>query len=78
MIERVGELDAAARDPGVVASGECQLGIFGERGAGLVDAAAGDRDETGQDQRLCLRAAFGEPLLDEQLIGPALRHGDRL
>ena len=73
MVERMRELEAAARHPGVVAAGDGQLGIFGKAHARLVDAPPRRRDEPGEDQRLCLGAAFGKALLDEQLIGPALR-----
>ena len=73
MVERMHELEAAARHPRVVATGDGQLGIFGKAHARLVDAPSRRRDEPGEDQRLCLGAAFGKALLDEQLIGPALR-----
>jgi hypothetical protein len=38
--------------------------------AGLVDAPLTVADEAGEDQRLRLCPAFGEALLDEELIGP--------
>ncbi len=73
MVERLHELEAAARHPRVVATGDGQLGIFGKAHARLVDAPPRRRDEPGEDQRLCLGAALGKALLDKQLIGPALR-----
>ena len=57
----------------MVAAGEAKLGLFVERGAGLVDAAVAGEDNPGEDQRLRLGSAFGEPLLDEKMVGAALR-----
>ena len=73
MVEREGKLQPAARYPGMVAAGERERGVLVERCAGLVDPAASGTDEAGQDQRLRLGPAFREPLLDQQLVGPALR-----
>ena len=57
----------------MVAPGKGQFGVFGKRGAGLVDAPPAGGDQAGQDQRLRLSPAFGKALLYEQLIGPPLR-----
>jgi hypothetical protein len=72
MVERVGELDAAAGNPGVIAPFEYERRLGAELLAGLFDQPPGAADEAGEDQCLCLRPAFRETLLDEQLIGPLL------
>jgi hypothetical protein len=56
----------------MVAAGERQSGFRRQCGAGLIDALAAGKDLAGEDQRLCLGPAFGEPLLDQQLIRPDL------
>ena len=72
MIEGMGELDAAARHPGMVGSRDAQRRISRELLARLVDPPPGAADDPGEDQRLRFRAAFGQALLDEELIGPRL------
>ena len=75
LVERVSQLEPAARHPGMVAPGNGKLGIVGQLGAGLVDALAGGGNQSGEDQRLRLRPTFGEALVDEELIGSPFRHG---
>ena len=75
MVERMGELDPAPRDPGMVLAPHLERRVGGERLPGLVDLALAGEDQAGEDQRLRLRPAFGEPAVDEQLIGADLdRH----
>ena len=74
MVERGSQLEPAARHPGMIAPGDVKLRIVGHRGAGLVDAPAGGGHQSGDDQRLRLRPAFGEAAVDEQLIGAPFRH----
>jgi len=57
----------------MVAAGDREGRIRGERGARLVDAPCAGEDETGKDQRLRLGPALGKPLLDQELIGAPLR-----
>jgi len=71
----VGELDAAARHPGVVATADFDLGIAGDRLARFIDPSLAGVDKAGEDQRLRALAALGEAAIDEKLIGAALcRH----
>ena len=65
MIERMGELDAAARHPGMVATFDRQRRIGGEPIAGLVDPPLAGVDQTGEDQRLRLGPALRQPALDQ-------------
>ena len=58
----------------MVAPGDVKLRVVGQLGAGLVDAFAGGGNQTGEDQRLRLRPAFGEAAVDEELIGAKFRH----
>ena len=68
MVERVGELDAAARHPGMVAAAQLERRIGGKAGAGLVEPPLAAPDRAGQNQRLRLGAAFGKPALDQQRV----------
>ena len=78
MIERVGELDPATRDPGMIALLERERHVGAELVAGLVDAPLSAADQAGQDQCLRLCPALRQALLDEELIGPPLcRHLSR-
>src|SRR5216683_2970529 len=69
----MGELNAAARDPGVISPLEHERRVRHELFSGLIDPPPGHADETCEDQRLRLCPALGEALLDEELIGPSLR-----
>src|SRR5579872_3825312 len=69
MIECKGELQPAARYPRMVAAGERERRVLIERSAALVDAPACGADQAGENQGLRLGPAFGEPLLDQQLVG---------
>ncbi len=77
MVERMSELDPAARDPRVVSALDHQRGLSSDLVAGLVDPAIAGVDQTGQDQRLRPGPAFGQATLDQQLIGPPLRRQAR-
>jgi hypothetical protein len=59
----------------MIASDNDKLGAVGHLGPRLVDALAAGRDDAGEDQRLGPRPAFGETLVDEELIGSPFRHG---
>src|SRR3546814_11640079 len=72
MFQRVIELDAAARHPRMVAALDADRGIGGDRLPRLVDLAVADEGEAREDQRLRPRPAFGEPALDQQLVGALL------
>ena len=69
MTQPMGELDAAARHPRMIAPLDDQRGAFGQQIARLGDPAVPGEDIAGQDQRLRPGAAFGETLGDEQLVG---------
>ena len=58
----------------MIAPGDGQLRILGQRGAGLVDAPAGHCHQPGDDQRLRLRPTLREAAIDEQLVGAPFRH----
>src|SRR3546814_9007991 len=74
MFQREIELDAAARHPRMVAALDADRGIGGDRLPRLVDLAVADEGEAREDQRLRPRPAFGEPAIDEQLVGALLCH----
>ncbi len=74
MLQRERELEPAARHPRMIAPGDGQLRILGQRGAGLVDAPAGGGHQPGHDQCLRLRPALGETAVNEQLIGAPFCH----
>ena len=59
------ELDPAARHPGMVAALDADLGVVGDLLPRLVDLAVADEGQTGKDQRLRARPAFGETAIDE-------------
>jgi hypothetical protein len=46
--------------------------FVGDCFTGFVDPPLASIDDTGEDQRLRLGAAFGEAAIDEKLIGAAL------
>jgi len=73
MIERMNELNAAARDPRVIAALDRQCNIDRDLVASLVDPPAAGIDETSKDQRLRPGPAFRQAPLGEKLIGPPLR-----
>lgn len=68
MRDGVRKLDAAARDPGVIASAHIQGGIESERLPGLGDPGLARVDQPGKDQGLRARAAFDQAPVDEQLV----------
>ena len=74
MVERVIQLKTAARHPWVVASGNDKRGVVRQLAARLVDPFSGGGNDAGEDQRLGPRPAFGEALVDQELIGSPLRH----
>ncbi len=72
VIERMGKLDPAARNPRVVAPADFDRGTGGEQLAGLGDLALARKDQPGQDQSLGAGAAFGQPALGHELVGADL------
>ena len=58
VVERVGELDAAARHPRMIASLEHERRVRCELLAGLVDAPLTAADQAGEDQCLRLWSGF--------------------
>ena len=69
----LGTLSASAM-VGAFAAAHVEDDIVDELLARLVDLAVAREDEAGHDQRLCAGAAFGEPPVDEYLIGALLGH----
>ena len=72
MVEGMGELEAAARDPGMITPGDCELGMQPQLLTGLVDPPTRTIDEASEYQCLGLGPAFREALLDKKLIGASL------
>lgn len=72
MIERMGQLDPAAADPGMIAPAHRDRRIRGQLLAGLVDPRLPGKHQPRHHQRLRPGAAFGQPALDQQLIDAAL------
>src|SRR3546814_16068517 len=68
------KLTPSAGHPWVVAGLYAQRGTVAELVSGLVELAVADEGEPRQDQRLRARPAFGQPAVDEQLVGALLRH----
>src|SRR5262249_49606557 len=64
MVEGVGELEAAAGDPGMTLAAQLERLIAGDRQAGLVEAAFAGINDAREDQRLRLRAAVDEAGFD--------------
>ena len=78
MIERMGELQPAARDPGVVLAPQPQRRVLRQQIARLLDAPLAAEDLAGQDHRRCPAAALDEAALDQQQVGALLHGGRRL
>ena len=66
----MGELDAAARDIGLLVLAQFQREVGRDLLAGLVEAAVAGKDAAGEDQGLGARPACDEAALDQQLIEP--------
>jgi hypothetical protein len=69
----MGQLNAAARNPWMVATFDGQHRVGGEPIAGLVDPPIACINKPGEDQRLRPGPALRQPALDQQLIDPLLR-----
>src|SRR5215472_18619087 len=75
MVERMDQLEAAARNPRMITPLERQRQIGRELFSRFVDAPSVAADETREDQRLRLRPAFCQALFDKELVGaPSCRH----
>ena len=72
MIEGVSELEAPPGDPRVVVPLDRKHRICRELFARLFDPPPGAPDNPGEHQGLTPGAAFGQPLLNQELIGPPL------
>jgi hypothetical protein len=59
VVEGMGELDAAARDVGLLVLAQRERDILGDLLARLVETALAREDPAGEDQRLGLGAALG-------------------
>ncbi len=75
MVERMGQLDAAARDISLLAVPDLDGKIAGDLLAGLVETALAGKDPAGEDQRLGPRPAFDQATLDQKLIEAYLPAG---
>src|SRR6185295_8044485 len=78
VIECMGELYSAARDPGVVASSDLDRTSGLNLLAGLGDLLFTAEHQPGKDQRLGAGAAFSQPAIDQQLIDADLSGADRM
>ena len=75
MVERVRELDAAARHPGMVAPApHLESRIGAKQTSRLVDPLLAAEYGAGHDQRLSVGAAFGQAALDQLDIGAPFGH----
>ena len=72
VVEAVGELHPAARDPRVVLAAQLERSALGHQVAGLVDAPLPDEDEPCHDEGLGAGAGVGEAALDEGEVGSLL------
>ena len=77
MIQRMRELDAAARRPGMIPAAHLERRIGGQQLAGFGDPRVARPDQPRQHQRLRARAALGEPAREQELIDPLLAGGAR-
>ena len=65
-VERVGQLDAAAPDVGMIRGDELDLRLLADRGAGFRDDLSVDFDLAGKNQRARALARRRQPALDER------------
>ena len=65
MVERMGELDAAARHPWVVATAHSSASAAATVSPGLLMPAFAGKHKAGENQRLRACPAFREPALDQ-------------
>src|SRR3546814_5354903 len=72
VLERVGQLQAAAADPGVVLAAYLEGLVFRNRFAGLGELALAGEDLAGHDERLGLGTALHQAALDQCPVGTAL------
>ena len=72
MIERMGELDAAAGDPGVVLAAHVERRVGRQRFPRLRNSPLAREHPPGQDQSLAAGPALGETSLDQKLVRPLL------
>ena len=78
MVEGVGQLDPAPRDPGMFLAPHLERRVVGERLPGFVDLALARKDQAGEDQGLGLGPTLNEAPVDEKLVGAKLGHRLRL
>lgn len=77
MGDGVGQFDAAARDPGVIAAPRFQRGIGGKGLPRFGDLGFARKHQPGQHQRLCPCAAFGKAAVYQHLIDALFGRGAR-
>jgi hypothetical protein len=73
MVQRMGELDASSRNPGMLGATQLQRLVNCDTGSGLVEALVARENEAGQDQRLRLGAALDQAALDQGHVQALLR-----
>jgi hypothetical protein len=78
MIEGMGKLQPAARDPGVILAPQAQRRILRQQIARLLDAPLAAEDLAGQDHGRRPAATVDEAALDQQQIDALLHGGKRL
>jgi hypothetical protein len=71
--ERMRQLDAAARNPGMVLAAQLERRLVGQQVAGLGDAPLAAEYLASQDERRGAAAGLGQATLDHKQIG-ALSH----
>ena len=74
MLDGMGELDAAARHPGMIATLHLQPSVLRDLLASLFDFPVTQEDEARKNERLRTRPAFRQATIDQQLVGSHLRH----
>src|SRR5690606_11976145 len=72
MLQAMGQLDAAAADPGMRLAAHFKLRIGADRMARLVEALLARKHQAGHDGGLGLGPAFRQPALHQRLIEPHL------
>jgi hypothetical protein len=78
MRETMGELQAAAGDPGVILALQRDPRILGQKLAGFLDAAGLGESLSRHDDGLRAGEAFGQPAIQQQAIGaPSARSVSR-
>ena len=72
VFDRMGQLDPAARDPGVITAPHIKRRIGRQTVAWLGELGFTAEHQPGQHQRLRTAAAFSQPAIDQQLVNARL------